>query len=225
MAANCARPVSAHAPRPPASQDLNQHQILPILLTGAPLASDVQQRQQAWHAPDERQLRWQAQRISRASQRTARDSRFSSWDSSNEDWGLPAQSPPRSPAHSPRGPARDGNAEAAGNGDTSTSAGKGGAQQRLEERLSPADYQRLLQGRGLDCRGWRLVVMGHSLGAAVAALVGMHLRDWCPGAAASSPCLLRRIRAALQRRHTTCRERPPTSDVPGCVCRHPGVCL
>ena len=40
------------------AQDLNQHQILPILLTGAPLAPEEQQRQRAWHAPDERQLRW-----------------------------------------------------------------------------------------------------------------------------------------------------------------------
>lgn len=53
-------------------------------------------------------------------------------------------------------------------------AGQGG-------QLSAADYQRMLQDRGLDCRGWSLVVVGHSLGAAVAALASAHLRTWCPG--------------------------------------------
>ena len=229
---------------PPARlQDLNQHQILPILLTGAPLASDERQRQQARHAPDERQLRWQEHRLARHSldPNVGREGKkqkqgqkvqpglwsrqLSGWDSDRSDWGslaggdsldlhaavsLPAgigmggvsfQAAPEqqrqtqdlggAAGHMSGALVGDklGNADpAAAHGSNgnhastiSTQGGKGGSQQRLEERLSPADYQRMLQGRGLDCRGWKLVVTGHSLGAAVAALVGMHLRDWCPG--------------------------------------------
>ena len=53
--------------------------------------------------------------------------------------------------------------------------------EELEDRLSPEDFQSLLQQRGLDCCGWKLVVAAHSLGAAVAALVGMHFRSFAPG--------------------------------------------
>ena len=62
--------------------------------------------------------------------------------------------------------------------------GRGGGKRApppLEDRLSPQDYQRMLQERGIDCRGWHLVVTGHSLGAACAALVAMHLHRWWPG--------------------------------------------
>ena len=36
--------------------------------------------------------------------------------------------------------------------------------------------------RKLDCRGWRLVVTGHSLGAGAAALIAMRLHGRFPGA-------------------------------------------
>jgi hypothetical protein len=65
----------------------------------------------------------------------------------------------------------------------SGSKGEAGAVQEAGA-LSAADYQRMMRERGLDCRGWNLVVVGHSLGAAVGALVGAHLRSWCPGGAA-----------------------------------------
>ena len=38
--------------------------------------------------------------------------------------------------------------------------------------------------RKLDCKGWRLVVTGHSLGAGAAALIAMHLYGRFP----SAPC-------------------------------------
>lgn len=46
----------------------------------------------------------------------------------------------------------------------------------------PQDYQAILQRRGLDCRGWALVLCGHSLGAGIAALLAPHFKDWWPGA-------------------------------------------
>ena len=36
-------------------------------------------------------------------------------------------------------------------------------------------YVAALMQRKLDCRGWRLVVTGHSLGAGAAALIALHL--------------------------------------------------
>jgi hypothetical protein len=45
-----------------------------------------------------------------------------------------------------------------------------------------------LMQRKLDCRGWRLVVTGHSLGAGAAALIALHLYGRFGGA---RPCGLR----------------------------------
>ena len=85
-----------------------------------------------------------------------------------------------------RGSAGEATAAARSSGSSSGSSqagsGKGGGRRAgLEQRLSPAEYKRLLTQRGVDCRGWRLVVTGHSLGAAVAALVAVHLREQFPG--------------------------------------------
>ena len=41
-----------------------------------------------------------------------------------------------------------------------------------------------LMQRKLDCKGWRLVVTGHSLGAGAAALIAMHLYGRFPSAPA-----------------------------------------
>ena len=41
--------------------------------------------------------------------------------------------------------------------------------------------------RKLDCRGWRLVVTGHSLGAGAAALIAMRLHARFPGACPPPP--------------------------------------
>jgi hypothetical protein len=279
-------------------QDLNAHQILPTLLTGAPLAGEERARQHAWHEPDQRQRRWQQQRVARLSldahpgrrrwgwRRGQRDLRgrrggkkegkgdgqrgqggqrgrrphgrqrrqarlgdqISGWESDNDDWGslqggssmeimqtafsTPARisvslvnPTPRQQHHLQRhslgvaspGAGQDldvvdgGVAAAPANGAMnsedgslggsssseslaavaaaavphSKSEGSGPAQGGELGRATPADHASVLRARGLDCRGWRLVVTGHSLGAAVAALVGLHLRDWCPGA--SSP--------------------------------------
>ena len=43
--------------------------------------------------------------------------------------------------------------------------------------------------RKLDCKGWRLVVTGHSLGAGAAALIALHLYGRFP----SAPCSLRAL--------------------------------
>jgi hypothetical protein len=72
-----------------------------------------------------------------------------------------------------------------GSGSGSGSKEQAGAVPQEAGELSASDYQRMLRERGLDCRGWNLVVVGHSLGAAVGALVGAHLRSWCPGEAPS----------------------------------------
>ena len=44
--------------------------------------------------------------------------------------------------------------------------------------------------RKLDCRGWRLVVTGHSLGAGAAALIAMRLHSRFPGAPQRCACVL-----------------------------------
>lgn len=43
------------------------------------------------------------------------------------------------------------------------------------------EYRAILQRHGLDCRGWALVLCGHSLGAGIAALLAPHFKDWWPG--------------------------------------------
>ena len=49
-------------------------------------------------------------------------------------------------------------------------------------------YVAALMQRKLDCRDWRLVLTGHSLGAGAAALIALHLRGRF-----SSKTLLRRM--------------------------------
>ncbi|KAL4422930.1 hypothetical protein ABPG75_009127 [Micractinium tetrahymenae] len=57
-----------------------------------------------------------------------------------------------------------------------------------EARRSPQDYQAILEQRGLDCRGWALVLCGHSLGAGIAALLAPHFKDWWPDVHAWAYC-------------------------------------
>lgn len=54
--------------------------------------------------------------------------------------------------------------------------------------MSSMDYQAILQRRGLDCRGWALVLCGHSLGAGIAALLAPHFKDWWPDVRAWAFC-------------------------------------
>lgn len=186
-------------PLPPACilpcQDLNKHQILPILLTGEPLPSDEQRRQHGLHTLSQKQrerysrmtwpaagggqVQWRGQPSapSAGGGRTARQG--TDGDELAGRQGTPGTANGASSGAGSAAPASNG----------SSGGGGGGGRQRqsqvesgeLEERLSPADYQRLLRERGLDCRGWSLVVAGHSLGSAVAAFVGMHFRSFCPG--------------------------------------------
>ena len=55
-------------------------------------------------------------------------------------------------------------------------------------------YVAALVQRKLDCKGWRLVVTGHSLGAGAAALIALHLYGRFPSASAAPlsvhPCLV-----------------------------------
>lgn len=75
--------------------------------------------------------------------------------------------------------------------------------QRHENR-SPEEYRKILEERRVDCKGWDLVVCGHSLGAAVAALLVPHFEEWVPGkvtAWAFCPpggLLSRKVAAALE---------------------------
>ncbi|KAL4451203.1 hypothetical protein ABPG77_009275 [Micractinium sp. CCAP 211/92] len=75
------------------------------------------------------------------------------------------------------GPESNGQQEAGDSG-----AGHG------EPRRTPKDYQDILERRGLDCRGWALVLCGHSLGAGIAALLAPHFRDWWPDVHAWAFC-------------------------------------
>ncbi|PRW33020.1 ubiquitin-like modifier-activating enzyme ATG7 isoform X1 [Chlorella sorokiniana] len=154
-------------------QDLNKHQILPILLTGQPLDPEEQRRQQGLHTLSEEQQ----ERYSQLTRPTAGRGRDR----------LPWRGQPGGAAGAEQGSPAVGGSRGGG---ASGQQGKQGQQhaqhaqheqdEELEERLSPADFQRLLRQRGLDCRGWKLVVAAHSLGAAVAALVGMHFRLFAP---------------------------------------------
>lgn len=236
----CAGGFTALSSSPtPSVQDLSKRQILPILLTGAPLDSEQREREHQRHAPDDQQQRykqerqggrhsldtnlgrWQGQRRQVQLQRprwsrqpSGRDSAraFNRWASSaggseaGEEVFQTAQSMPaiismargqpsftRSSSWlresagqraADQAAAKSGAAAAAGhagNESGSSKSGKSTAAAAGEVQLEPADYQRVLAERGVDCRGWKLVVTGHSLGAAVAALVGMQLRDWYPG--------------------------------------------
>lgn len=60
----------------------------------------------------------------------------------------------------------------------------------ISARLPLQDYQDILERRGLDCRGWALVLCGHSLGAGIAALLAPHFRDWWPGALSAPACMV-----------------------------------
>ena len=175
-------------------QDLNKHQLLPILLTGQPLSSDEQRWQQGLHTLSEEQQERYSQLTRPAVGRR--------WERGL--WRGQPGGAAGGTGQQPGGPAGAGGAAlgadgggasggmGAGASNSSSSSSSGGSSRRqkqaptgqdeeLEERLSPEHFQRLLQQRGLDCRGWKLVVAAHSLGAAVAALVGMHFRSFAPG--------------------------------------------
>lgn len=176
-------------------------------MTGEPQNSEQQQQQHDLHAPDERQRRWEAQRLSRMSQEPPQQpghlwggshwaSQLSFLDGSDallDGDSSGASEPDEQAAAAQQNGARPTPGQAAAGAAASPSGSSGSGRSRpatagttnqgasLEERLSPADYQAMLREAELDCRGWSLVVTGHSLGAAVAALVGMHFRSWAPG--------------------------------------------
>jgi hypothetical protein len=162
-------------------------------------------------------VRWQEQRLSRRSQRQdmRRHSQwagqFCDWESANNaDWRPAAtgqshlaevggaRQPGATNGSAPGGGDKHGGSSigggggAGGRGEGVTDGGSSPAEEghSLEDKLSPEAYRQMLRDRGLDCRGWNLVVTGHSLGAAVAALVGLHSRSWCPGEQAGKQTLL-----------------------------------
>lgn len=51
-------------------------------------------------------------------------------------------------------------------------------------------YVAALMQRKLDCRDWRLVLTGHSLGAGAAALMALHLSGRFPSECSDTDCLL-----------------------------------
>lgn len=51
-------------------------------------------------------------------------------------------------------------------------------------------YVAALMQRKLDCRDWRLVLTGHSLGAGAAALMALHLSGRFPSESPDTDCLL-----------------------------------
>lgn len=153
-------------------QDLNKHQILPILLTGQPLAAEEQLRQRSLHTLSEEQQERYSQLTRPAAERGRGQGRLV-WHGQPGNSAGTANRSPTAAGHAAAAMGSSGRQQGQNEADE--------ADEELEDRLSPEDFQSLLQQRGLDCRGWKLVVAAHSLGAAVAALVGIHFRSFAPG--------------------------------------------
>lgn len=172
------RPSSSPLSPPALPQDLNKHQILSILLTGQPLAPEERRRQQGLHTLSEEQQ----ERFSQLTRPAAGRGR-----ERVSLRGLPGDGEAESDASHGSIAAAEGQVpppargRGAGGSRQHVKQGQQGQDEEVEDRLSPEDFQHLLRHRGLDCRGWKLVVAAHSLGAAVAALVGMHFRSFAPG--------------------------------------------
>ena len=178
-----------------ALEDLCSHQLLRTLLTGTPLSEEERRGEEAGlrACADERMQQWRAQHAQRGqpARQFASGSILGRWD---EAWqGNGSGAPPHDQGHDGSASTSTDDQELAGLSSRLRRAwgwlaarwpGRRRRQRgkdTLEHRLSPAEYEALLQERGLDCRGWRLVVTGHSLGGAAAALVGAHCRSWHPG--------------------------------------------
>lgn len=58
------------------------------------------------------------------------------------------------------------------------SNGDGARSSSQDTHRTQKEYQEIFQKRDVDCRGWNLVVTGHSLGAAIAALLSVQFVSW-----------------------------------------------
>ncbi|KAL6766765.1 hypothetical protein ACKKBG_A37265 [Auxenochlorella protothecoides x Auxenochlorella symbiontica] len=165
-------------------RDLDSHRLLDTLLTGRPPPSEEREREAGRYAPDARD---------RALCHAQHRLRAEGWVPGSKRGGPGAGGASGrtaaglgSPLHAWLGRGLRGRGHPSpGQAPDEAQLARLRARLRrggpLEERLGPEDYATLLAARRVDCRGWRLVLTGHSLGAAVAVLVGMRLRTLAPG--------------------------------------------